>query len=470
MTAGPYGRALAIPGRGGLVGAAEEAPVLGEPAAGKALGALRQLRLVERNAQRLGAHRVADGAAPLDVLLDLLLVAPGHQRAVLAVQARHELVPGGHRLHALRVLRARALQHLRLDLCQQRLHLLQQRRLLDENLLAGVAPNKHRLAVVNVTLADLQPDGDALQLPVVVLPAGGVVLARVALGAHARGRQARGHLVDLGVEALALLGGHLAVGDRDADDLAGRDARGQHEPLVVPVHHDHDADGARGEAPRVLPHQLLALVLRLVLDLKHLGKVRAQAVRGRALDAAPGGRHKGLHRRGVQAAGKLLRLGLDALDDRHAEQLLVHALVQVQDLPHLHLRLGLGGKGGVPLLPQKLAAADEGRGVLELPAHDVGPLVQLERQVAVAADPLRVVGVHHRLRGGADGQRHVQLRLPRPRHPRHLRGEALHVILLLCQRRLRHKQREVAVLHAHALDARVEPVLDGVPDGEGPGA
>ena len=47
------------------------------------------------------------------------------------------------------------------------------------------------------------------------------------------------------------------------------------------------------------------------------------------------------------------------------------------------------------LLPQELAASDEGRRVLELPTDDIGPLVELERQVAVAADPLGVVRVHH---------------------------------------------------------------------------
>ena len=59
-------------------------------------------------------------------------------------------------------------------------------------------------------------------------------------------------------------------------------------------------------------------------------------------------------------------------------------------LDALHVFPGhLCGKGGVALLPEELARADEGRGVLELPAHHVGPLVQAQRQVPVAADPLR---------------------------------------------------------------------------------
>jgi len=50
------------------------------------------------------------------------------------------------------------------------------------------------------------------------------------------------------------------------------------------------------------------------------------------------------------------------------------------------------GERGVALLPEELARADEGRWVLELPAHHVGPLVQAQRQVAVAPDPLRALG------------------------------------------------------------------------------
>ncbi len=64
---------------------------------------------------------------------------------------------------------------------------------------------------------------------------------------------------------------------------------------------------------------------------------------------------------------------------------------------------------------------DEGGGVLELPADDGVPLVQPQRQVPVAADPLGVEGVHRRLAGGPDGQMLLQLVIPATSHPRHLR-------------------------------------------------
>ena len=60
-------------------------------------------------------------------------------------------------------------------------------------------------------------------------------------------------------------------------------------------------------------------------------------------------------------------------------------LLRVRKQKVKHLR----GEGGVALLPEELAGADEGRGVLKLPAHHVCPLVQPQRQVPVAAYPLR---------------------------------------------------------------------------------
>lgn len=49
---------------------------------------------------------------------------------------------------------------------------------------------------------------------------------------------------------------------------------------------------------------------------------------------------------------------------------------------------------GVAFLPEELAGAEEGLWVLEFPADDGVPLVELEGEVAVGADPFGVVGVH----------------------------------------------------------------------------
>jgi hypothetical protein len=58
-----------------------------------------------------------------------------------------------------------------------------------------------------------------------------------------------------------------------------------------------------------------------------------------------------------------------------------------------HLLAGelLGEVGGVALLPEELPGSEEGGGLLGFPTDDRVPLVQPERQVAMAADPLGVV-------------------------------------------------------------------------------
>ena len=141
--------------------------------------------------------------------------------------------------------------------------------------------------------------------------------------------------------------------------------------------HDGDADGSGGASPGVLPHHAPSAVLVLVLNLEHLGEVLAEAVRSRALDASAGVGHEGLHRGGVKPARELLLLGLDARDDGHGEELLVHPAVEVEDVSHLLVRVSLVGERGVTLLPQKFSRSDERGGVFELPSHDVAPLVEL---------------------------------------------------------------------------------------------
>lgn len=49
-------------------------------------------------------------------------------------------------------------------------------------------------------------------------------------------------------------------------------------------------------------------------------------------------------------------------------------------------------------------------------------------------------------------------------HPSDLRSKALNMVLLLIQDLLGDEQRECAVLHAHLLNMRVEPLLDLLPD------
>jgi hypothetical protein len=65
------------------------------------------------------------------------------------------------------------------------------------------------------------------------------------------------------------------------------------------------------------------------------------------------------------------------------------------------------GVSGVALLPQKFRSSEEGSRA-EFPANYIGPLVDLQRQVAVGVNPLPEGSPHGSLRGRTDDQRLIQ--------------------------------------------------------------
>mmetsp|Transcript_22026 Transcript_22026/g.74075 ORF Transcript_22026/g.74075 Transcript_22026/m.74075 type:complete len:439 (+) Transcript_22026:276-1592(+) len=394
----------------GSVGPAPQDPALCRLATHEALGALRERRLVVRDAERLcgeaggGAHVLARLALArqglllghvLDLVLPLLLVAEGRAHHVGPVQRRDEVFPLGHVDDARVALGGGAREQVVLHLHQAEGHLLQERGQRDGHLGGRVvAAHEGHLLGREVPGADLHAERHPLELPVRVLAARGVVGAQVRLAPDAGALQLGGHILGARVH-----GGLIHVLARDGDDhhLHRRDARREHEALVVRVDHDHHADGARGEPPGVLPRYGLLLVSGGVLDVEDLSEVLPEAVRGGALDAAARVRDEALHGRGVVAPGKLLLLRLAPLDHRHGEEVLVHLPVEVEHLEHLLLGVRFGRVRRVTLLPEELPRPEEGGRVLELPADHVVPLVELEREVPVGPDPLGVGRVHDRL-------------------------------------------------------------------------
>lgn len=161
-------------------------------------------------------------------------------------------------------------------------------------------------------------------------------------------------------EALNVFSRGFGIEDVDDNDLRGGHTRRQHQTLIVAVHHDHHTDGACGEAPAVLPDKLALYAstmrpaptarLCLVGDVEHLREVLAQAVRCGGLNRTAVGGDEGLNGCRVETAGKLLLLGLAALDDRHGQHLFVHAGIVVKDLQHFLLGLFLRGECTVAFL------------------------------------------------------------------------------------------------------------------------
>ena len=137
-------------------------------------------------------------------------------------------------------------------------------------------------------------------------------------------------------------------------------------------------------------HSSPTSLLSLVGDVEHAGEVLAKAVRSSSLDSTAVGGNKGLHGGGVQTSSELLLLGLTAFNHRHGQQLLVHASVVVQNLEDFFRSLLLGGESTVAFLPEELTRANEGSGVLELPANDVSPLVQTKRKITMTTNPASI--------------------------------------------------------------------------------
>mmetsp|Transcript_40359 Transcript_40359/g.96863 ORF Transcript_40359/g.96863 Transcript_40359/m.96863 type:complete len:200 (+) Transcript_40359:955-1554(+) len=187
-----------------------------------------------------------------------------------------------------------------------------------------------------------------------------------------------------------------------------------------------------------------------------------------SLDSPAVGWDEALDSSGHLASGKLLLLRLDPLGHRHRQHILIDRGVQIENLEHHLFALLVRCVGGVPFLPQELPRADEGRGLLELPADHRGPLIQLQGQITVRPNPLGESGVHDGFGGWADSDGLSHLRRAVSCDPRHLRGKTLHVVLLRLQRPLGNEQRKIRILHPQLLDLCVEPLLDLLPNEEGP--
>ena len=156
--------------------------------------------------------------------------------------------------------------------------------------------------------------------------------------------------------------------------------------------------------------------------------------------------------------------GLAADDDRHGQHVAHEVLVHVvQDSAGILARVGFGRVRGVAFLPQKLRGAQEDSRP-HLPPHDVRPLVEKQRKVAVAVDPFGHVLADDRLAGGTDGQRFGEFLASAVRHDGQLGTESLDMLGLALEEAHRHQQREVRVAGSGGLDAPVDLLVHPLPD------
>ena len=139
--------------------------------------------------------------------------------------------------------------------------------------------------------------------------------------------------------------------------------------------------------PRRTPHVLKFTFGRLILRAKRLGEVLTEEM-GRPQLKGLVVLHQGFARIGANRTGELLRLGLHARDRRHRHPLFHELAVELQNEQRLLHRFGFRRMCRVPFLPQELRGTEE-QPRPHLPTHDVGPLIQENREIPVALDPLR---------------------------------------------------------------------------------
>ena len=164
------------------------------------------------------------------------------------------------------------------------------------------------------------------------------------------------------------------------------------------------ADHPGRRAPRRRPAQLAGALPRRVGDVEGRGEVLLELMARRHLEGLAVAHHHFAGDR-VRRAGEPLRPCLDPTQHRHRQ-----AVAQERRVDVLVDRAGEAGGigfrrvGRVAFLPEELARAKEDPWP-ELPADDVGPLVEQQRKVPVALDPLGHELAEDRLARRPDDQR-----------------------------------------------------------------
>ena len=173
--------------------------------------------------------------------------------------------------------------------------------------------------------------------------------------------------------------------------------------------------------------------------------------------------HDRFARHRVRRAGEAFLDGLAADDHGHGEHVAHEVLVHVvQDAQRVLPGIRFPCVRGVPFLPQELRGAQEDSRP-QLPTHDVGPLVEDQREIAVAVDPLGHVLADDGFACRADGKRLGQLLASAVGHDGELRTESLDVVGLALEEAHRDQQREVRVLSSRGLDPLVDLGLHPLP-------
>mmetsp|Transcript_7560 Transcript_7560/g.27636 ORF Transcript_7560/g.27636 Transcript_7560/m.27636 type:complete len:319 (-) Transcript_7560:1399-2355(-) len=313
-----------------LIATAPKNPARRLFASNKTLGVVFERRLLKGNTQRLRRTTLRfGGRLLLHQLFAFLGLAPRGENQLLLIQRSDKTVPR-REFNNVRVTHLlRAVEHVLLHRFAKFSAAVVEIGDIDRFLDFVVASRDNARPVFKVSHAEFHAKRHTLELPVVVLPARRVIVARIELCAHAGSLERISHFLRGIIHFLLHFVRDFAIGDRNNDSLDWSNLGWQHKAVVVAVHHVAHAERSRRETPRVLPHHRSPTLLIFVFDVEHLGKVLSQAVRGRTLHTAAGTRYVRLNRSRVQAARKLFLFRFFTRDDRNGQVFFIHTAVQI---------------------------------------------------------------------------------------------------------------------------------------------
>ena len=198
----------------------------------------------------------------------------------------------------------------------------------------------------------------------------------------------------LGLECIAQLfrigidgfGFALVLDNRHDNHLLRCEFRRNAHSLVVGVRHNQSADKPGRNAPR----RRIGIFLRIVgvneLDIRRLGKVLPEEVR-RACLQRPSVLHHRFNAVGCNRAREFVVFRLFAFNHRHRHIVDAQIFINAEHRFGFFFRFLKRCMSGMPFLPQKFAGAQK-QARAHFPAHNVRPLVNHDRQVAVRMYPL----------------------------------------------------------------------------------
>ena len=250
--------------------------------------------------------------------------------------------------------------------------------------------------------------------------------------------------------------------DRHDDDFDRRQQWRYAQAIVVAVGHHQSADQTRGHSPARVPGEVHTAGFRLEFQIERFGEVLTEVVRRSCLQRLVV-LHHAFARVGSQRAGESLRVCLQPSDHGHRHPAFHEVAINAEHAPSFFLCLVVGCMGGVAFLPEELERAQE-ESRAHLPTHNVRPLIDQHRQIAIALDPLGVHRVDDRLRCRTDNQWLFQLFAAAVGDDSSLRRKSLYVLGFLVQEAFGDEEREVRVLMTRVFEHCVELVLHPLPD------